>query len=93
MSLNGLTLAVLKRDQLSTGTAGMSYQQRFRSVRFVRYGAQELAPASERLLFGALGDINQRIRGNLPMRRWRRNKSAGNVVSYHKSSGFLVSPR
>jgi hypothetical protein len=36
-----------------------AYQQRFQSVRFVRYGAQELAAASDSLLFGAMGDTGR----------------------------------
>jgi hypothetical protein len=52
-------------------------QQRIRSVRFARYSAQELTAASESLLFGTVGDIDQRIPGNWATRRWRRNKSAG----------------
>jgi hypothetical protein len=44
-------------------------QQRFRSVRFVRYGVQESAAAPESLLFGAVGDIDQRIPDDWAVRR------------------------
>jgi hypothetical protein len=37
-------------------------QQRIQSVLFARYSAQELAAASESLLFGTVGDIDRRIR-------------------------------
>src|SRR6266851_3477557 len=59
-------------------------QQRFRSVRFARYSAQELAAASESLLFGTVGDIDQRIPGNWATRRWRRSKSAGTSLTTKK---------
>src|SRR6266699_2328590 len=57
-----------------------------RSVRFARYSAQELAAASESLLFGTVGDIDQRIPGNWATRRWRRNKSAGTSSATTKAA-------
>jgi hypothetical protein len=65
------------------GTAGYC-QQRFRSVRYVRYGAQELAAALESLLFGTAGNIDQCIPGNWAKRRWRRNRSAGTLSATTK---------
>jgi hypothetical protein len=51
-----------------------AYQQRFQSVRFVRYGAQELAAASDSLLFGAIGDIGRIERHVIPLIGARRVK-------------------
>ena len=44
-------------------------RQRFQPVRFVLYSAQEIAAASESLLAGTFGDVNQRTRamGYAPM--------------------------
>ena len=61
-------------------------QQRFQSVRFARYSAQELAAASESLLFGTVGDTDQRIQGNWATRRWCRNKSAGTSSATTKAA-------
>src|SRR6266851_179891 len=47
-------------------------QQRFRSVRFARYSAQELAAASESLSFGTVDDIDHASRANGRRVRWRR---------------------
>lgn len=67
-------------------------QQRIRSVRFVRYSAQELVAASESLLFGTVGDIDRRI-GQLGCAQLASNQVSMNLISYHKSNAFLVSPR
>ena len=49
-------------SQAETGDGRLrAYQQRFRSVRFARYGTQELAAASESLLCGAVGDIDHSL--------------------------------
>jgi hypothetical protein len=56
MGLNGAcTPGLPSETQLSTGNGKLrSCQQRFRSVRFVRYGVPDLATASESLLFGSV---------------------------------------
>jgi hypothetical protein len=51
-----------------------AYQQRFQSVRFARYGAQELAAASDSLLFGAIGDTGRIERHVIPLIGTRRVK-------------------
>lgn len=68
-----------------------AWQQRFWSVLFVRYSAQELAAGSESLLFGTVGHIDQRIPDNWATRMSKQ--VSRNFVSYHKSSAFLVSAR
>jgi hypothetical protein len=59
-----------------------------RSVRFARYSAQELAAASESLLFGTVGDIDHGSRANGP-RAGGVEQVSRNFVSYHKSSASL----
>lgn len=45
----------------------MLTNSRFQSVRFVRYGAQELAAASDSLLFGTIGDTGRIERHVIPL--------------------------
>jgi hypothetical protein len=63
------------------------------NVLFARYSAQELAAASESLLFGIVGDIDQRISGQLDYAQMASKQVSRNLVSYQKSSAFLVGRR
>jgi hypothetical protein len=94
MSLNGAcTPEVAQTGPSEHGDGRLrACQERFWSVRFARYSAQELAAASESLLFRTVGDIDQRIPGNWATRMASKQVSR-NLVSYHKSSPFLVGPR
>ena len=94
MSLSGAGAPqVVQRGQVSAGTAGYEpCQQRFRSFRFVLYGARELAAG----IGEPFGRHRWRYRsthpgqsGHAPM----ASKTSRNLVSYHKSSAFLLSPR
>jgi len=66
----------------------LSMRAGLRSVRFARYSAQELAAASESLLFGTVGDIDYGSRAN-GLRAGGVEQVSRSLVSYHKSSASL----
>src|ERR1700733_928736 len=80
----GCTPEIAQRGPSEHGDGELA--KRFRSVRFARYSAQEVAAASESLLFGTLGDIDQRIPGIWATRRWHRSKSAGTSSATKKAA-------
>src|SRR5215203_5908689 len=91
MSLSGAcTPEVAQRGPSEHGDGVLrACQQRFR---FARYSAQELAAASESLLFGIIR-YRSTHPGQLGYAQMASKQVSRNLINYQKSSAFLVSLR